>query len=98
MTQCPTCGEKMDDTLITSHACSEPPVRISDGLDDALGILINISKEYSRFCDVMLTMPERPSEVKAGSRFMDSLENLRDELLKRKSSNDPSSATCETNQ
>lgn len=61
-----------------------PPTR----LDDAIGILVNISKEYQRLCDVMLTMPERRQELKAGSRFMDALENLRDELLKRKSSND----------
>ena len=62
-------------------------------MDDALRILIKISEEYSRFCSVMHLMPYRHSEYKAGERLMDELENLRDEILKRKSSNDPSSAT-----
>ena len=58
------------------------------GLDDALRITIKISEEYSRLCSVMHSMPFRRSELKAGERFMDALEHLRDELLKRKSSND----------
>ena len=74
-----------------NQTCEQPlarAVRSSDGLDDALRILIRISKEYENLCDVMLTMPERRNELRAGTRFMDALENLRDELLKRKSSND----------
>ena len=71
-------------------AATAQAVACSAWLDDGLAILINISKEYQRFCDVMLTMPERQAELKAGCRFMDALENLRDELLKRKSSNSSS--------
>lgn len=71
-----------------SPANKRSAVRSSDGLGDALRILIKISEEYSRFCCVMHSMPFRRSELKAGERFMDALENLRDEILKRKSSND----------
>ncbi len=67
----------------------EPQVRISAGLDDAIACLNRLAKEYSKLCDAMLTMPERPSELKAGMRIMDAMESLRDKLLKRKSSNDP---------
>ena len=71
----------------TTELPSEPKVRCDAGLDDAMACLKNISKEYSKFCDVMMTMTKRESELNAGVRFMDELENLRDELLKRKSSN-----------
>lgn len=50
----------------------------------ALEILKNIATEYDKFCDVMIAMPpELELEVRAGDRFMDALENLRGELLKR---------------
>ena len=66
------------------------PLGSTDGLDDALRILIRISNEYENLCDVMLRrsmLPERKNELTAASRFMTALEKLRDELLKRKSSN-----------
>lgn len=76
-----------------NQTCEQPApaaVRSSDGLDDALKILIRISDEYQDLCDVMLRqsmLPERKNELRAASRFMDALEKLRAELLKRKSSN-----------
>ncbi len=66
---------------------SEATLAAPTRLEDAIVCLKNISREYRAFCDVMMTMPERKSELKAGDRFMDALEALRDELLKRKSSN-----------
>lgn len=67
-------------------------VASSAGLGDALRITIRIAEEYSRLCSVMHSMPYRRSEYEAGEKLMDALENLRDEILKRKSSNEKADA------
>jgi len=76
------------------HATRQAPSELAPArlLDDALRITMKISEEYSRLCSVMHSMPFRRSELKAGERFMDALENLRDEILKRKSSNEKGQA------
>lgn len=78
----------MGGSEVNEHPSAAATGSVPYTIDKAFGILIEIADKYMSLCDVMMTLPKRKEELAAGDRFMDALEALRDELMKRKTPND----------